>query len=360
MKYRYVILALAVFAYASCAHVEPAGSNLPEYVRDIISGKDTRLHSLVTSYNPDDRSKSLFVLGPMERSLPAIRALMTCDRFDNVDGRRTPDGLPDFAGESLCAIYDIDYSGINESGELRRATVRSVIQAMDTVCFVSPYDKSGLGRKPGAKLVLLTSPRAALSGMSDVDTLLTALSCNMPVICPMKIALEPFFAQKKKSAVIAVIGDSAEKDLDAYPAYVQSLAAKAGMDTSACFVRTDSTAKPLLSLLDAYAASGASLPIDMLLVDNHRVDANEIRAELARVRSVMNEESFLYGNLVSRDFKVVDLAAVGAESCFTSLRRRNLFTHKVAYPTIMEYMSVSSPADSIKEMLLQYNTKYLH
>lgn len=353
------MIALAMLALASCARKEADRTGTIEYVREIISGADSGLQDLVRNYNEADRSKSIFVAGPMDRSVQVLRTLQTFDRFDNVDGRIAPDGLPDFSGETVCAVYDMDFEGVSGNEALRRAGVRSVLQTMDTTCFVSPYDKSGLGRKPAAKIVLLASPQAAVA-TADIDTLFTALGCTLPVISPLKLALERFFARKGAPASILVISDEANASGEAYNACAALVCKASGIAASSCFVRAQVSDHPLLDILNEYSASGADKPADLLIIDNPEVDPAAVRADLATIRSVMNEESLLYGNLISKDFHVADLGREGAEECYRALRKQNLFTHKVAYPKVLEYMSVSSPADSISEMLLQYNPKYLY
>lgn len=90
-------------------------------------------------------------------------ALSCCDYFDNVDGRSVPDGLPDFAGETLDLICDsanAPYEGYVAKGNenyLKELNFKNFLSALDTTCAVGQFDKNSLTRKQSSKIVILAS-----------------------------------------------------------------------------------------------------------------------------------------------------------------------------------------------------------
>ena len=350
MKPIYLLFAAATLALASCARGGQEEGAALKYVQDIISGQESAAHAIVSGYGSAPKAGAVYVAGPYAPCVKAMKGLIRFEAFDNVTGHPIPDALPDFAGEKICALYDMAPEASTQE-ELRAAAVKSVMEAMDSVCFVSPYDNEGLGAKPVAKVVLLPSPYAAY-GISDIDTLLTVFGAKLQVISPLKNALEPFFKARHSAATVAVLAAKEYALGNAYKGYVDYLSAKQGLDSSTCVVSADSSAAPFLNLLAAYAENGNKKPIDILIVDNPDIDIRTVYENILRVRSVMYPESLVYGNLLAKDFRVVDLARKGAEECFKALRLGNLFTHKVAWPESMEYMSAEGK-------ILQYDTKYL-
>ena len=320
MKPIYLLFAAATLALASCARSGQQEGAALKYVQDIISGQDAAAHAIVSAYSGPARDGAVYVAGPYAPVLGAMKNLIRFEAFDNVTGQPVPDALPDFAGEKICALYDF-CPAPEDREEMRAATVRAVVEAMDGVCFVSPYDNEGLDTRPVAKALLLPSPNAAW-GMPDVDSLLTAFGIKLPVICPLKSVLEPFFKGRRGSASVAVLTTQEYASGEAYKGYIDFLAAKQGLDSVACTVSADSSVTAVLTH-----------PVDLLIIDNPALDSRQISENV-------------------KPIPVVDLARKGAEECYRALRRGNLFTHRVAWPEAMEYMSAEGK-------ILQYNTKYL-
>ena len=81
------------------------------YVSDIINDSYSSEHKLVSGYDPQDRSKAIFVFGSRSRTQAVAGALMESDAYDNVDGSSNPDGLKDFAGETVCTVANFSNFG---------------------------------------------------------------------------------------------------------------------------------------------------------------------------------------------------------------------------------------------------------
>ena len=179
-----------------------------QYVSEIISDSYSAEHKLVSEYNPQDASKAIFVFGSRSRTQAVASVLMECDAYDNVDGSSNPDGLKDFAGETVCTVANFSNFGemVNDGRQedLRELTTRNVLAAMDTLCFVSPYDRSGMGKKPLAKLIILGSACMTQYGQYDIDSLFNALNCHLPVITPMQLIVDEVVETNKGKDILTV------------------------------------------------------------------------------------------------------------------------------------------------------------
>ena len=317
-----------------------------KFVTDIISNSSSAEHKLIANYNPTDASKAIFIFGSRKRTQSIADVLTECDAYDNVDGSSRPDGLKDFAGETFCTLANFSNFGemVNDGRleDLRELTARNVLAAMDTLCFVSPYDRSGMGKKPLAKLIILGSACMTQYGHYDVDSLFNALNCALPVISPMQLITDEAVATNKGKDILTVGVLAGNAPVDLYGPYIKTKAAKAGIDSVLCVgFKVPEGEDPLLSFLDRYSELGISRPMDAILIDDMDVDLSAFNESLAQITSVMNAESLTYGNLISPDFRIIDSKSRICAATYSVLRGSNLFTHFISQPRKLDYMLIS-------------------
>lgn len=335
-----------------------------QYVSEIISDSYSAEHILVSEYNPQDASKAIFVFGSRSRTQAVASVLMECDAYDNVDGSSNPDGLKDFAGETVCTVANFSNFGemVNDGRQedLRELTTRNVLAAMDTLCFVSPYDRSGMGKKPLAKLIILGSACMTQYGQYDIDSLFNALNCHLPVITPMQLIVDEAVETNKGKDILTVGVLAGNAPVDLYGPYIRSKAAKAKIDSVLCVgFKVPEGEDPLLSFLDRYSELGIQRPLDAILVDDLGVDLSIFKESLERITSVMNAESLTYGNLISPGFKIIDSRSRICKATYSILRKGNLFTHFISQPRQLDYMLIPKNGSDKALMLLQYNERYI-
>ena len=334
------------------------------YVSSIINDTSSAEHRLITGYDAKDRANAIFVFGSRSRTQAVAQVLTECDAYDNVDGSSNPDGLKDFAGETICTVANFSNFGemVNDGRfqDLRELTARNVLAAMDTLCYVSPYDRSGMGKKPLAKLIILGSACMTQYGQYDVDSLFNALGCHLPVITPMQlIADEAVEINKgKKMLSVGVLAGNAPVDL--YGPYIRSKAIREGIDSVLCVgFKVPEGEDPLLSFLDRYSELGIKQPLDVILVDDLSVDLEVFKESLQHITSVMNAESLTYGNLISPGFRIIDSRSRICKATYSILRKENLFTHFISQPRKLDYMLITKEGSEKDMMLLQYNERYI-
>lgn len=335
MKPIYLIPALLLAA--ACARQTSTAEPPIALVSAVIADQALPSHSLVKNYAAADSDKSIYIVGD-PAGCEALRAgMLEVDRYDNITGRRVPDGLPDFAGEVICTLVDFarwpyqPYVDEERQDALREVTVLDVLAAMDTLCFVNVYDRSGVASKPLPKLIVMASPFAYRYGKYDVDTLFSALGCRLPVVYPLGSMLDKS-VHGRAGASVGVIASPDNLRSGAFSSFV-------------AFPSDAQAVDPLLAFLDSCMASGNSRPLEAIIIDDPEVDADMVRQTLGRITNRSNSESLSYGKLIAPGCTVQDFTGTVFDDCYAILRGGNLFTHNIAYPRSLEFQTVVS-ADS--------------
>lgn len=331
-----------------CSCNAPVGTSKPvvPLVRDILADRDCPEYGILKSCTVPDKYGAVFILGEENDCEVFSSALLACDSRDNIRGNYASDGLLDFSGERICSVVDFaggDYSSYPVAGlddSLATQMVRLSLLAIDTLCYMSPYDLKGLAEQPRAKIVLLASSFADTYGMYDVDSLFRASGCGVFVVNPLTEMKKSAFS--KGSVNVGVLAPAENLSSGLYKDCVAFPAARKGKDV-------------LTGFLDSYLAAGYSKPLDALIVDDYSVDCDSLVLSLSRIRSVMNEESILYSPLISEKFRIIDPRAVVCSACFDILRQDNMFAHRISLPRFEKYMTVRRP----EMILIPYNERYI-
>ncbi len=332
---------LALSLLTSCKRQTTEPRPTIEFVRTIAAGKNMPEHKMASSYDTASVAGPVCLVGESARCLRLSEFLMVRDTRDNVTGALSQDGLPDFAGEEFLSLLDeanTPYEGFLKASNrayLRELTVRHVLECLDTVSFISPYDREGMGRKLPAKYVVLVSPYMAACGRFDADTLFTCLGKSSPVLSAVDLLFDRAFAEGKGSPVnVALVADSIALNSGVYDEVFEEKMREHSARGSKLFraPRVTGTGNFLLAFLDAYEATGETEPLSALLVDEYTADVDSMRATLSRIRVELSDESLRYGKMITPDFKILESRQCVADECYRLMRLRNNFTHKIAYP----------------------------
>lgn len=375
-----IITAIAL-AFTACSQQTQVGQQTVPYVKAILADRNSYEHGLIFSYDDTQCHALVTVIGSPDRASALADSFLSCDAHDNVDGRMAADGLPDFSGERIAVVLDqanAPYQGYLDAGNeqyLRELTVRQVVSAIDTLCYISPFDRNGMGRKSTSKLIVLASPYMSAYGRFDADTLFASAGVKSPVVCPIDEAFAKVFshAHSKEGLNVGVISSPGGMASGAYGIVFNKYARKYGLMGSECVVfETGDAEDPLVEFTDKYLSAGYTDPLDAIIVDDFTLDVDEIRASQMRVTSVMSEESLTYSKLFTKDFMIYDTMSAATEACYRLMRERNIFTHNVAYPQGEAYLTVLDPefgaediytrasgSDIRTYMLVPYSTRYL-
>lgn len=356
-SFRLCLLLVFLLPSAACRRqVVETRPTIP-LVREILAEKSGPRSELLRGRRPVPAS-----------DIAIIGSEFACDRLaeqfsfrdvqDNVDARRVPDGLPDFAGETFDCIVDAgSYPALlAESGseELRRRTVQRVLAALDTSVHISPYDLEGLASKPASKMVILADPFLAEYGGFDVDTLVRSTACRIPVVSPIEMMIDRAFSEGGRGDLsVGILCDPQFDSTGIYERIFARMASARGLRGATCVVapvaRRDSV---LYTFLRDYQASGHTKPLDVILVDNLSVSLEALKTELAGIVSVMNETSMTLGRLIPRGFFFLGAFEEVSAYCYQFLRDNNLFTHNIANPQVSVYRPVRKPESEDDSIIL--------
>jgi len=109
------------------------------YVQRMISDTTSSGYSLVSSYNPDDQSGPIAIIGQPEDVISLTEIMLNMDLYNNVTGKPKSDGLSDFSGETIAMMLDMANSPYSIDGStqsidrLREITARNFMASIDTI-----------------------------------------------------------------------------------------------------------------------------------------------------------------------------------------------------------------------------------
>ena len=359
------ILSLAAILVMSCGRRGTECADMLPYIRETISDTSSVEHSILTDYDPDDRYGTVAVIGPEEDTRMLTGYLRRCDIFDNIDASVSRDSLPDFAGETFSAYYDLadsSYSSFFKKGldeGLREVTVRNAVFAAASGCYQNTFSHEPTVDKTPAKVMIYSSSYSE-TGIADVDTLFSAFGKKVRVISPVRAVSE----QIASEGVTGRIGIWADRDILASGVYASVLHSHTcNYDYVGFSPDGFSTAEEgFFRFLDMYLSTGEVIPLSAVVIDDFALSAyaEYIREVAVRVNSSTEDDFALYRAILADDFKIIDAVTSVAKECYRMLRTENFFTHRIQYPQVKEYMILpsSGPDNGIK--YLEYNKIYVH
>lgn len=370
MKRPIILFALTLLAAAACQRTVLTGPETIPFVRQVAADSaGTGLFDRVRHFDPSNTEGTIAVIGESRHSLLLTLKLLGGDSFDNVDGRKVEDGLPDFAGEVVAAYLDErnqPYSALVEDGRgnyLRETAVRLFLEALDTAVRVSPYDRDHLRSKPVAKVIILASPLLSEYGYADIDTLVHLSGVSVPVISPVHAMLSD--AVSEKPANIGVWLSEDQPDGSAYEKVLAKLGesdSNAAKSTLKAFVpdSVGTLGDRFVKYLEMYRDSGAEGQLSCLLLDDYGADLFELRDRLAEIRRAETFETLNLNKILAQDFRFIHIVDALDEACYRTMRQRNLFTHFVAYPKADYYVTaVAAPVEDLPFTVIANNRRYL-
>lgn len=356
----------AVLAIQSCRRTNVEKNPTIPYVRTILSSRSSaEMDILRRSAEPSSR-EDISLIAPQSFAEKFAERFVSYDVRDNVDGRLSPDGLADFAGETLFCVFDdsLGYAADDDARTLlREKCVRLSLAALDTALHISPYDIEGMGRKNSSKVLILGSPLAAAYGMFDVDTLLRSTSCEVPVLSPIELSLEEMFRSdkiKRGSLLnVGIVYDSLIVDKSTVESIFNSYACANAHPGSTCFaIPADSEPEFVRRMVHSYVDGGHGGALDAIIVDNIGTDVEALKNEVAGLVSVMNESSMTYSRYFSEDLLIVDSFEQTLSRVYGILREGNLFTHNISMPLVENCFPAPAP-DSDDGSLILVSASYV-
>ena len=366
-----LLLLGAVLLSTSCFRRDGNRTVLLPYVQRLVSDTTSAQFDVLQRVNPKSKSGAITVLGEPTDVVRLTEALLRCDRFNNIDGSLSPDGLPDFAGEVIAPVLDAanaPYAPYMEAGNeefLRELHVRNFLSVMDTTCVFSPFDLEDRLPKPSAKVLVLASSLSAEYGEADIDTLCAIAGKPIPVVSSVGAMIDNVLQAHAPDCHFAVWTVRDKLGAGIYSQALRRAARSSSrIPTMWSFVpdSSETLRGRFLSLLDMYLAAGGTQPLSAIVVDEPYLQADTLDAIAVSLRNSDEVGYQKYRDLLAADFSAVDVNKAVTAWCFRTLRQTNGFTHRIAFPEVSAYLTVPAgglPADAYyQDGRLQETYKY--
>ena len=282
---------------------------------------------------------SIAVIGAPEETILLAERMLTADFVNNIDGSSRPDSLPDFSGERIQLILDAVNSPYEnfigkDTDALRAAVVGLSVFAMDSTCRMNPFSPENMQPKQRSRVLVFSSSLISEFGKFDVDTLLQLSGARPHTLSPVQALLEEALTG----------GDNVNIGVWASPYVAGSRVYEAEHSRmgGASSIKVLNTAEEGLAggfrdILTQYRNSGAPLPMNVLLLDNFGMRADELMAEADSIRAGYWEDDMALSKVMAKDFRIVEATSAVSRSCYRMMRRENLFTHNIFYPKASLY-----------------------
>lgn len=356
MKFAKHFLILICIFSTSCRMQSVSDSTTHPLVAAILSDKALPEYGRLASHTEPSINGDIYLIGGEKACKALSSVLLNYDAHNNVTGRHVPDGLPDFAGETVAMVIDDaafpywDFIQENGQEKMREHFLRLALSSLDTLSNLSVYDLEGKGRRDDAKIIIIADPYYLSWGKKDVDFLFENTLCRVPVLQPSDLLFEKLFSDPPAELNVGILCDSV---FTRSSVYTECLKAQAGRPDVGSFAASPVAGKSaLFSFLDLYRTNGGRAPINVLLVDDPTVDMDSLNKDLVKSKNLNRPEYLTYGKLLSDDLRIIESSDVVSDFCYSFLREYNLFTHKIAYPKLVSFRTSSIPDSESQDFLI--------
>lgn len=358
-----------VAAFAGCKNAETTSGAVGRFASSLIADTTIAEYQIISASRERRTQGSIAVTGEPDEVLQISEYLVQCDMFDNISGRNAPDGLPDFAGETVSPyldVYNSPYGRFLDRGDrgeiLSETSVRNFAAALDTACFLNAYDADKIVHKSASKIVVMASRLAALHGLGDIDTLSLLTRSKVKVVSPVRAMIDEAWRLCGSGMNAAVWTTQEVLDRDVYGLSFERIKTERGDRNADCFTYVPDTAYTVtarfLDLMKKYAEYSGGKRLQALLVDDLSVSASELRDAVKSVMAVDQDRYITYLNYIDPAFRVIDLREAVAQLCYRYLRTSNSFTHKISYPKVDMFVTAASERDS-SYVVIELKDRYL-
>lgn len=341
MDKRFLLLAALAVLLSSC---RPVPQNRPDtipFVKQMAADSTGTLEMLAT-YREDGTRGSIAILGEPGPVLRLGERFLTVDAVDNIDGRKAQDRLPDFSGEHfdlMLDLYNAPYGRFlpGSPDSLREIAVRNALFAADSVCLSDASHPASRLHKSRAKVLVLASSLLSAHGVFDIDTLFKMAGKTPILITPV----ETMLSRALSSGPVQIGVWAGNEARESYRLLFESLPHEGSSLTAIQPVTTMDERRALRDFLRRYREAG-NHRLDCLLLDSFDADLFQLQAEINHIRLEVTEEDRELNALISNNFYIIDPKEAITDACYRILRKENLFTHDIAYPSASYFQTEES------------------
>lgn len=352
------ILALAT-ALTACERNKKVSEPYLPFVKQALTDTSSVSWHILDKYVPNNVAGSIAVIGDLEPVCRMVSDFLCSDRFDNIDGRGMPDELHDFAGETITPVFDMansPYDGYIEAENIpamREAAVSMAVASLGSSCYSNTFDEELTSSRIPAKVLIVDSPYLCRYALKDIDTLFVSAGIDVPVLSLSDEMIRRAGERHPKGLIAVLAGkkeveyglyrevyDRCRNGSDSFPDYIEHSAV--GGDSKSAFIE----------FLDSYITSGVQTKISAVLVgvSSDSLNVHDLSDALEEIRTSQGLDMEGYRSVLDDDFEFIEGDDAVIRACYNVLRSRNLFTHRIAYPTVKAYVTVPSssvPLESV-------------
>ena len=355
---------LPLLLLASCGREERSDFQPVRLAADAVSDTASAAFKSLSGYQNVGNAGAIAVFGGLKETAVLSERLLTADIFDNIDAHKRPDGLPDFAGETVMPVFDMvnapytDYIGAMNENFIRETAVKGFLSMVSGNCASSAFDHGQSASKPRAKIVLLSSSVMSEYGCHDIEYIVSASGMHAGVLNPAESSLSRIFSRASQASNVGVWAASdvvssgvygnvfreiraeyEDKHSDSYREWARSseiicLSPDAG----------NSAEENVRRFFDAYISANCRVPLSGVVIDDfaRASEVDSLNQALNGILLSETQESEIYKRLVIPGFRFVSPVETLTEDCYMWLRNHDRFTHLVAQPAMTGYMTVVS------------------
>ncbi len=348
-----ILFVLASLALVSCKDRQTGSFRPVSLVGQILSDTSSVPYRQLAKADSPNVHGTIAVVGAPEDAILVTEYLVSYDCHNNISGKHTEDGLPDFSGETFAQILDEaqspygDFLSQDESVLLREANVLNFLMAVDTTCLASPYDTTGYLYKQRSKIVIMASSESSSYGYFDIDTLCKSTGTDIKIFAPVQ-AMAEYAAERHGEQTNIAVWSVADKISNGVYSGYKAFAPVSYQDTT---VR-----QSFLRFLDMYIDSGSGKRLDAMFLDDNSVSVDELNGVIDEIVSTDNDNLLIYKNILDENFECIHPGKALAEKCYDYLRKANAFTHRISYPEVRFFITSSVPSG--RNALVELRDKY--
>ena len=357
-------LVFPVLLSVSCGREETVAFRPLDLVETAVSDTASPAAACLRGYADLGNAGAIAVFGGFEETAVLAEKLLTCDKFDNIDAKERPDGLPDFSGETVMPVFDAvnapytDYMAAANEDFIRELAVKGFLSMISGHCASSAFDHGSSASKPRAKMVIFSSSLMSEFGIHDIDCLTAAAGISTGVLDPVTSAVKHVFRHADTLSNIGVWAESNVVSSGVYGNVFRDI-------RSACWDRHSheyrdwartseivclspepgsDAGESVRRFFDAYLSADYHTPLSGVILDDftRSSEVDSLNAALDGILMSETRESEIYRQLIVPGFRFISPVETLAEDCYRWLRENGRFTHLVALPGMSGYMTVVS------------------
>lgn len=329
------------------------------------------------------KEKSLLPIGIIDDTpdgIQVVKMFLHSDQYDNITGKLTGDGIPDFAGENYIFLSDnanAPYSNYVEKGKadyLRELVVRDALFLLRDHYFNIVYDQKPTGVKEHSKILVVASSSASVTALKDIEILLQKSETGVKVISLINCGVSDMLASldSAKESFIGLLATPTVTFSGDYERVISDLSVSKGFkgkirlysETVEDFEKGDSLGfkfdqSPsdfaryhLISLIEKHRMDGNKNPLKGVILGSPIFShiADSLKMVINDLLNFKKEGVYIYKNIIDENFTFYDPVTSTTRECYRILRESDELSMRLERSVVTSFISVPIHGLSLEQM----------